>query len=184
MLLYGAWIPQEVARSAGGGELLLEASAAPATAASRNPLHVTVTHTRRRCCPPRMPQSNFNGAMSQLRINYTSLDGSGFGGGYRAFLAWAKQQLKRGKGVVEVAFIRGDQYTDCEWARLGTPVAGRRPWGRGARETARWPPAGRLPRAAPCPAPLPTALFPPFLRADDHIMPLIGKWRMYGWLGG
>lgn len=25
MLLYGAWIPQEVARSAGGGELLLEA---------------------------------------------------------------------------------------------------------------------------------------------------------------
>ena len=27
MLLYGAWIPQEVARSAGGSELLLEASA-------------------------------------------------------------------------------------------------------------------------------------------------------------
>lgn len=24
MLLYGAWIPQEVARAAGGGELLLE----------------------------------------------------------------------------------------------------------------------------------------------------------------
>lgn len=82
MLLYGAWIPQEVARSAGGGELLLE--------------------------------SNYNTAMRALRINFTSFEGSGLGSGYQAFLTWAKQQLKRGKGVVEVAFLRGERYTDYD----------------------------------------------------------------------
>ncbi|KAI7838652.1 hypothetical protein COHA_007578 [Chlorella ohadii] len=81
MLLYGAWIPQEVARSAGGGELLLE--------------------------------KNYDTAMRALRIAFTSFAGSGYGSGYQAFLAWAKQQLKRGKGVVEVAFLRGEPYDDC-----------------------------------------------------------------------
>lgn len=67
--------------------------------------------------PPHRPQSNFNTAMAALRINFTSFQGSGYGSGYQSFLAWAKQQLKRGKGVVEVAFIRGDPYTDCERER-------------------------------------------------------------------
>ena len=42
-------------------------------------------------------QKNYDTAMRALRIAFTSFVGSGYGSGYQAFLAWAKQQLKRGK---------------------------------------------------------------------------------------
>lgn len=142
MLLYGAWIPQEVARSAGGGELLLEVGAIshatpPDWFNACLPLLLpllllaqrTQTHTLWLTPGPpppssrRRPQSNYNTAMRALRMNFTSFEGSGLGSGYQAFLTWAKQQLKRGKGVVEVAFLRGERYTDCELG-AGARLAG------------------------------------------------------------
>lgn len=57
-----------------------------------------------------LPGENYNKALRRLKIRHDEFKGKG----YKSFIRWAKKHLMKGSGVVEVAYIKGGQFSEYD----------------------------------------------------------------------